>query len=88
MRRINSRLRLATLLAVVVLMLAAGPAFAREQAPGRSASLNGLERAADRPSWSWGASNSGEIKLSDLIVTTQDPDTPGVAPGGGGVVEP
>ncbi len=96
MRRIILRLTMAALMAAVMLMLAAGPAFAPDdcasgecnpiERPSRAASLKGLGEAAARSPG--GESQPGTIKLTDLIVTTQDPSTPGVAPGGGVVVEP
>ncbi len=97
MRRLASRLTVATLLATVALMLAASPAFAPEdcnvdcnpikEPTARAASLEGLGEAAERSSFSWGITNKtnpGTTTVGDVILTTQDPTTPGVTPGGGG----
>ncbi len=92
MRRIILRLTLAALMAAVMLVLAAGPAFAPDcfegdcnpiERPSRAASLEGLGEAAERSSW--GETHSGTtLPLEQISSNAQDPSTPGVTPGGGG----
>jgi hypothetical protein len=83
MRRILLVLTVAV--AMVATMALSGAAWAADP-PGRGASLRGLEGTAERASWSWGASQSGtEVPIDQVITNSQDPSTPGVRPGGGGL---
>jgi opacity protein-like surface antigen len=82
MRRM--RLLVAVAVAMVATMALSGAAWAADP-PGRGASLRGLEGTAERASWSWGESQSGnEVPIDQVSSNAQDPSTPGVEPGGGG----